>query len=180
MYVGITGPLAAGKGEIVRILKKHGFRHYGFGEMLRNELTSKNLPLTVANMAALANKLREQHGAGYLATVLLRQFEKDAPLHAVFESIRSPAELRVLRRLPGLTLISVDAPRERRFEWLRARGRGDEFASFEDFCAAEEKQLEGAAHEQQLLAVMDEADIRIVNVGTLEELQQQVEDELGL
>jgi dephospho-CoA kinase len=98
----------------------------------------------------------------------------------VFESIRSPGELTALRRLPGFILVSVEAPRELRFERQHARRRGDELDTFETFSAAEDAQLEGGAHEQQLLAVMAQADIQIVNIGNLDELAQTVRDQLNL
>ena len=180
MYVGITGTFASGKGEIVRMLKRHGFVHYSFGDLIRHEVSRQGMDPTIEHSMEYANRMRAQHGPGYFAELLLRKCQEDAPKNAVFESIRTLAELKVLQRLPGFILISVDAPRELRYERLQRRGRGDNLDTFEKFCTWEDKQLEGAEHEQHLLAVMDMADIQIVNIGNLEELEEQLREALNI
>lgn len=180
MYIGITGTLGSGKGEIVKILKRKGFVHYGFGDYLRHTLEQQGKEPDVQNSVLLANELRQQHGTGYIAEQLLHRLESDSPKHAVFESIRNIGELEVLKRLPGFILLSVDAPRELRWERIKHRGRRDNINSFEEFCAAEDQQLEGKSHEQQLLAVMNKADVQIMNNDGLEELQQQLEEALSI
>jgi dephospho-CoA kinase len=180
MYIAITGTIASGKGEVVKILKRRGFRHYGFGEILRAELAKQGIEPTIENTASFANTMRAQHGADYLAKRLLQECEREMPQHAVFESVRTLAELHTLRRLPHLILIAVDAPREERYARLQSRGRRDGLETFEAFCAAEDAQLNGAAHEQQILDVMDAADVRIVNIGNLEELEVAVREALDI
>lgn len=180
MYIGITGTFAAGKGEIVRLLRQKGFKHYGFGELMREQLEKRGVESTIPNIMEYANETRANHGAGYFAELLLRRVQEDAPKHAVLESIRTLGELTTLQRLPGFLLLSVDAPRELRYERLMNRGRKDGIRSFEEFCEWEDKQLEGAQHEQQLLAVMDRADVKIVNIGNLEELREQLEEQLNI
>ena len=180
MYVGVTGTNASGKGEVVKILRRRGFVHYGFGELIRNALRDAGKEPTVENSRLFTNELRAQHGADYFAKLLLRKCEHDAPKHAVFESIRTLGELQTLKTLPRFLLIAVDAPRELRFERLLARGRHDGLDTFEAFSEAEDKQLEGKAHEQHILDVMDQADIKVVNIGNLEELEAQIRDALGI
>jgi dephospho-CoA kinase len=180
MYVGITGTMGSGKGEVARILRKHGFVHYSFGDFLRQELDKQGIEHTIAATTEFANKLRKEHGPGYIAELMLRQFQAKPPKHAVFESLRSPAELAVLKRIPHFILISVDAPREQRFERIKHRGRRDGINSFEEFCEQEDRQLEGSLHEQQILNVMDAADIKVVNIGNLEELENQIREELNI
>ena len=180
MYVGITGTLASGKGEVVKILKKKGFTHYSFGDFVRHLLAERGAETTIPNIAALANQLRKEHGPGYIAELLLHKLEQEAPKHAVFESIRSLGELEVLRRLPGFILVSIDAPRETRWERYKQRGRREGLTTFEEFSAAEDKQLEGASYEQNLLAVMDKADVQIVNIGSPEDLEAQLDETLNI
>jgi dephospho-CoA kinase len=143
-------------------------------------MAAQGIEPTIGNTRAFANRLRIEHGADHLAKRLVQRCEKELPRHAVFESVRTLGELHTLRTLPGLVLIAVDAPREERFTRLLARGRTDGIATFEEFCAAEDAQLEGAAHEQQLLDVMDRADIKIVNIGNLDELEAQVRETLDI
>ncbi len=180
MHVGITGTTGSGKGEIVRILRSHGFVHYGFGDMLRRLLRESGADVSNPTTREFANNLRKTKGASYLAEQLLHQMQSDAPKRAVFESVRNLSELNTLRRLPGFLLISVEAPREVRYERVKARGRGDGIESYDAFVAADDAQLEGDSHEQQLLAVIAQADIRIVNIGDLDELRSEVEGQLEL
>jgi dephospho-CoA kinase len=180
MYIAVTGTIASGKGEVVKILKRRGFMHYGFGNLLRSELMKAGIEHTIENTRAYANKKRAEHGPDYFAKRLLNEFERDMPKNAVFESVRTLGELKTLKTLPRLILIAVDAPRELRFERLLARGRTDGITTFEEFCAAEDAQLEGKAHEQHILDVMDQADVKVVNIGNLEELDNQIQDALGL
>ena len=180
MYIAITGTFASGKGEVVKILKRRGFVHYGFGDLLRAEMAKQGIERTIPNTTAYANKLRTEHGPDYLAKLLLQQCEKDTPRNAVFESVRTLGELQTLKTLSRLILIAVDAPREVRFERLLARGRTDGISTFEEFCTVEDTQLEGKAHEQHILDVMDQADVRVVNIGNLEELEAQIRDALGI
>ena len=179
MYIGITGTLGSGKGEAAKVLRKHGFKHYGFGELLRAEQTRQGLDTSVATTTNFANNLRKERGPAVLAELLLREMERDLPKNAVFESIRTLAELQLLRKLPGFILIAIDAPRETRWERVKSRNR-DNLKNFEEFCYWEDKQLEGNAHEQQLLAVMEEADVRIMNIGELEELEEQLRETLNI
>jgi dephospho-CoA kinase len=180
MYVAITGTIAAGKGEIVKILQRRGFVHYGFGDMLREELSRSGVTPTREATQKYANEQRATHGHGFLAKILVARMEKDTPKNAVFESVRHPAELALLRRLPKFVLISVDAPRDVRYERLTSRGRNEGIGSYEEFCRLEDAELEGSGAGQQILAVMGEADVKIVNNGSLEELEQQVREALNI
>lgn len=180
MYVGITGTFAAGKGEVVRMLRKQGFFHYSFGDFIREEAKKRGYETTIPELARLGNELRIDHGTGYIAQQLINRLQEEAPKYAVLESIRSLGELKELRRLPGFLLLSIDAPREVRYERMQRRARHDGINSLDDFCRWEDAQLEGNETGQQLLAVMDQADIKVVNIGNLEELEASIREQLGL
>ena len=148
--------------------------------MLRSELTKQGLDHSIHTTTEFANNLRKQHGASYLAEKLLEKMQREAPKNAVFEAIRHPAELATLRRLPGFLLISVDAPREMRYERIKQRGRGDNLGSYEAFCEIEDQQLSGSGTDMQMAAVINMADISVVNIGNLEELKSQIDESLGV
>jgi dephospho-CoA kinase len=185
MYVAITGTHSSGKGEIARILKRRGFRHYSFSEVLREHAVKMGVgesphSITRQQLTTFANKQRALLGPGFLAEILLHKVQEDAPKHAVLETVRTLGELNVLRRLPGLVLMAVDAPRELRYERLRQRGEYENIHSFEEFTAWDDKFLEGKENEQHIGAVMDQADVALVNIGNLEELEEQVREALNI
>ncbi len=180
MYVGITGTIGSGKAEATQILRRHGFTLYNTGDVLRDIAAKQGITHSQPNLRKLANHLRKDHGPEYLARQLVLRFQRDAPKHAVFSSIRTIAELKELRKLNGFVLVAIDAPRELRAERIVARGRNDGITSEEELSVEEETQLEGAVHEPQLLAVMDSADVKVVNIGNLEEFEAILRDELEL
>ncbi len=180
MYVGITGTIGSGKAEATQILRRHGFVQYNTGDVLREIAAKRNIQATQPELRMLANELRREHGPEYLARELVKRCQRDTPKHAVFSSIRNIAEVRELRKLNGFVLVSLNAPREVRSERVLARGRRDGITTDEELMVEEDTQLEGSAHEPQLLDVMDAADVKVVNIGNLEEFEAILRDELDI
>jgi dephospho-CoA kinase len=91
------------------------------------------------------------------------------------DSIRNPAEVEVLRRVPGFVLLGVDAPARLRFERSRARSRPGDPGTFEGFEAREREENTADPDSQQLLATIRLADRVLLNAGDLEALRRQVD-----
>ena len=95
---------------------------------------------------------------------------------AVVDSIRTPAEVEALRSRGDFTLIEIRADEESRWQRMTSRGRaGDptEKAAFLSQEAAEAKSEDEAGQALDATAAM--ADITILNDGTLEELEGELE-----
>src|SRR5262249_44423717 len=87
---------------------------------LREDLERRGLPPTRENLIAIGNELRSVGGAAVLAERIRPRLDA----RDVVDSIRNPAEVETLRRLPGFLLIGVSAPLEVRFSRAgAARGR---------------------------------------------------------
>ncbi len=180
MIVGVAGPYAAGKGEVVRHLETRGYEAHSLSDVIRRALEARGLGETRERMLQTGRALRREHGPAVLAERLSASFEPGG--RYVVDSIRHPAEVETLRaRAQRFALLWVDAPIALRFERLRARGRPgdprdpDELAAFE---ARERGTTEPGADDsagQQLAAVAALADHRVDNEGDLSVLRQRVD-----
>ncbi|HKY33503.1 MAG TPA: AAA family ATPase [Candidatus Polarisedimenticolia bacterium] len=171
MVIGITGPNAAGKGEVAAYLVARGFAYHSLSDVLREELDKQGLPPTRENLIARGNALRAEQGAGVLAErITPRLTGRD-----VVDSIRNPAEVEVLRRRPGFVLLGVDAPMEERFRRAVARGRPGDGPGLEEFRAREARENSPDRTRQQLARTFAMADRTLRNDATLEVLHSRVE-----
>ncbi|HTO70390.1 MAG TPA: deaminase [Myxococcota bacterium] len=177
MKIGVAGPNASGKGEVVRLLERRSFYRASLSDAIRADLARDGLEPTREHMIERGKRLRERFGAAVLAERVARSLPSDR--NHVIDSIRHPAEAEALRAGGDFALFWVDAAPELRFERSRARGRagdGDDFPRFQEL---ERRELASAdAGGQQLLAVRELADVVLTNDGSLAELEAQVEEAL--
>ncbi|MGH9866968.1 MAG: AAA family ATPase [Candidatus Polarisedimenticolia bacterium] len=170
MIIGITGPNAAGKGEVASWFVAQGFVYHSLSDVLREELDRAGLPPTRENLIARGNELRARHGAGVLAErILPRLTGRD-----VVDSIRNPAEVQVLRGRADFILLGVDAPLEERFLRAVSRGRPGDGPTLEEFRAKEARENSPDETRQQLARTFAMADHTLANDGTLEDLRGRV------
>ena len=171
-YVGLTGPNASGKGEVAAWLEsEHGYRCRSLSDVIREEARRRGQEPVREVLIALGTELRAEHGAGALAELILRDLEPPA----LIDSIRNPAEVEVLRRLPGFVLLGIEAPLDLRFERSVERGRPGDPASLAEFEAREAQENTSNPAAQQLAATAALADAVVGNAGSLEELAREVE-----
>src|SRR5882672_1711347 len=129
LVLGVTGPNAAGKGEVSAYLRRQGFVVHSLSDIVREEAAARGLPPEREHLIRVGTLLREQGGPDVLASRLIpRLGARD-----VVDSIRNPAEVEMLRRVPGFVLIGVDAPAELRFARSRLRARPGDPGSFAEF-----------------------------------------------
>ena len=171
MIIGLTGPNAAGKGEVAAWLVARGFTYHSLSDVLRDELTRRRLDPTRENLIAVGNELRAASGPGVLAAMIATKLTgRDA-----VDSIRNPAEVLVLRQQKGFRLVGVTAPLPLRFERAQARGRPGDGFSLAVFAAKEARENSPDPSRQQLAATFKMADHTLDNDGSLEDLHQKVE-----
>lgn len=175
MIIGLTGPNAAGKGEVAALLVARRMAYHSLSDVLREELSRRGVAPTRENLIAVGNELRATGGAGVLAELIRpRLTGRD-----VVDSIRNPAEVDVLRRIPGFLLLGVDAPMEVRFARAVARGRSGDGPTLEEFRAKEARENSPDRTRQQLAATFAMAARTVRNDGTLAQLAQRVDEILA-
>ncbi len=171
--IGLTGPLASGKGEVSKYLKTKGFEYISLSDMVREELRNRGLEETRDNLMFIGNTLRKEEGAGVFGKRVREKIEsRDRELNWVIDGIRNPAEITELRKMKNFFLLAVAAPKETLIKRVKERKRGSDPVNDEEI----EKKLmrEWGINEppdgQQVGACMGEADFFVMNDSTLEEL----------
>jgi len=64
LVVGLTGPNAAGKGEVARYLVSRGLAYHSLSDIIRDESARRGLPATRENLIEIGNDLRRAGGPG--------------------------------------------------------------------------------------------------------------------
>lgn len=171
LVLGITGPNAAGKGEVASLLVARGFRAHSLSDIVREEAAARGLAPEREHLIRIGNELRAEGGAGVLAERLLpRIADRD-----VVDSIRNPSEVEVLRRLPRFVLVGVRADARTRFARSERRGRPGDPRTFEEFLARERQENRADPTSQQLDATFALADRILENDEDLDRLALAVD-----
>lgn len=179
MIIGITGTLGAGKGTIVEYLLKRDFKHYSVRAFLTEEILKRGLEVSRENMVSIGNDLRANFGPGHIIEELYRK-AMVAGGNAVIESIRCPGEVEALRKKDKFVLFAVDADIEARYSRIWKRASVTDRISFEEFIAAEQREMESSdPYKQNLRKCIDMADHKFKNDWTIEELHGKVGAVLG-
>jgi len=175
MVIGLTGTNGAGKTVVCDYLKTRGFSYKSLSDEIRTELAKNGRPPNRDGMIEMGNRLRREFGAAVLAERVKERL--DPGQNYVIDSVRNPSEVESLRRLPEFHLLHIDAPVAVRFERVRARDDARTPASYEEFVALEEREMHSSdPAAQQLRALCEMADQKLINAGTKEELFRHVDE----
>ncbi len=171
LVLGLTGPNAAGKGELAAYLSEQGFQVHSLSDIVREAAAAEGLPPEREHLIRIGNRLRREGGAGVLASRMLdRLGSRD-----VVDSIRNPAEVEVLRSLPRFVLVGVDAPVKVRFRRSLGRARPGDPKTLEEFQAREKQENTADPNSQRLAATFALADHVVMNDGELEPFHQAID-----
>jgi len=176
LIIGLTGPNAAGKGAAAEALKSLGFAYHSLSDAVREAAILRGRTTGRDDLILTGNELRREGGAGILAELTLPKLgHRD-----IVDSIRNPAEVEALRRLPDFLLLGVTAHPEARFERAKRRqGRGDATASLQSFLDKEAEENTSDPAAQQLSATFALADHLIDNDGSIEDLHRKIRELLA-
>ncbi len=178
MIIGLTSFLSAGKGSVCEFLKIKGYQVYSCSDIIREECNNRGIELTRKNLQDVGNELRTKFGPNILAIRLSEKINKDITKNYVVDSIRTPAEIEELRKLPNFALVFLDADPKIRYERAKIRLREKENVnSFDEFMLSEKRELESKdPNSQQLLKCKELSEYTLSNNGTIDELQVQVDE----
>ncbi|MDB5265202.1 MAG: hypothetical protein JWN64_773 [Parcubacteria group bacterium] len=179
MILGIAGTLGAGKGTVVEYLvEKRGFNHFSVREFLWQEVDRRGLERVRDNLSIVANDLRAKFGAGYITKEMVAQAEKGGG-DAIIESLHTVGEAEYLKS-HGAIIVGVDADIHIRYKRITGRGTETDQVTFEKFVEDNNREIESKdPSKHNIQEVINMADYRIQNSGTLEELHTQVDSILA-
>ncbi len=170
---GFVGEIASGKGTAVKYIEdKYGAKSHRFSDILRDLLNRLEIDKTRENLQDISTLIREKFGQDTLAKVIAGDVSKDAGEIVVVDGIRLKEDIGYLKKLPNFYLTHIYADPELRYKRLLDRGEnvGEDKISYEEFLKSQENECE-----IQLKEVSEQADIKIDNNGTQEELVEKIE-----
>ncbi len=181
IIIGITGTIGAGKGTVVEYLVKNkGFKHFSARDLILEEVNKRGLENIRDNMVIVANELRQQYGSGYVADELYRRASVSGD-NCIIESIRTVGEIESLNKKGNFVLLAVDAEPKIRYERILERKTTTDDVSFEKFLEDEKKEMESDdSNKQNLKKCIQMADFVIENNGSLEQLNNKIEEILKI
>ena len=180
LIIGITGTIGSGKGTIVDYLvNEKGFAHYSVREYISEEIARRGLEVNRDTMVLVANDLRKNNSPSYITDQLFERALKSGK-NSVIESIRTPGEVYSLRQKGNFYLFAVDADPEARYGRITSRKSETDHVSYETFLENEHREMESLdPNAQNISKCIELADYHFSNNGTIEQLNQQVEEVLG-
>lgn len=130
--IGLTGPIASGKGLAVKAIREQlgslSSKSVLLSDYIRDVVRAQNLPLTRDTLREAGNARREKEGSGAWAQEALRRIGHGTADVLIVDSIRNPGEIEALREAFGsrLFVIATDAPVEDRIARVLKRAREDD------------------------------------------------------
>lgn len=178
MLIGITGTNGAGKGTVVEyLIMNKGYSHFSARIFILEAVKERGLPQNRESTRIVANELRKEHGPAYLMERLY-EMAKDEP-KAVLESVRTIGEAEFLKS-KGAVILAVDAEKHLRYERVFVRGTITDRVSYELFCAQEDIEMASSdPWDMNVFGVMQLAEARIENNGSVEELHAKLDEVLA-
>jgi len=176
LVVGLTGLASSGKGEVSSYLAdRHGFVKLVFSDVLREEaekrglLKDKSYEEQKLALSKLGEQLRKEYGRwDILAVRLIEKIKSSKFEKVVVDGFRSVEEVNLFRKnFEKFYLIFVDAEEKLRFS---RRKLEDPKATIENFKERNKRDIE----ELGLGKVIEMADFKIDNSGTLEDLKDKI------
>lgn len=173
MIIGVTGTIGAGKGTVVEYLKSKGFKDYSSSGLLGELVEREGNPKTREFLARMATKLGQEYKGGVVEKNYLEKYQKEMPEHAIFEAIHRQSEANFIKSIGGF-IIAVDADIETRYKRISGRKEGTKddvnFEQFKEDARVEDEGGGDTGRDNNIRAVISEADIVLMNEGTIEEL----------
>jgi dephospho-CoA kinase len=177
LCIGLTGRMASGKGEAVRILGGHGFQYVSLSDIVRDEAARIDPAVSRSRMQDIGNRLRAEGGAGVLGRMVRERILAAPGERWVIDGIRNPAEVRELKKISAFYLIGIDCDIATILTRMRVRGRATDALCEGELRAGLEREWGEGEPEggQQVGPTMALADFTVPNNGTLADLETRLE-----
>jgi dephospho-CoA kinase len=133
LIVCITGMPGAGKTTITNKLKEKCFEVFNMGDAVREEAKKRELEPTGSNLGKIMLELRQKNGMGAIAHLIKPKILNSKSKVIIIDGVRSNEEVKVLRDVGSVKILSIHASTDMRFKFLKNRGRSDDPKSVENF-----------------------------------------------
>ena len=179
--IGLTGRMASGKGEAIRILAHYGFHAVSLSDIVRAEAKKAGREISRIQMQDIGDRLRRQEGAGVLGRRIREKIEASPVTRWVIDGIRNPAEIAELKRLACFYLVGIEADIPVILKRLQNRGRETDRLETKKLLMALEREwgIGEPDDGQQVGPCMALSDILIGNNSTLKTFEKKIKDVLN-
>ncbi len=171
--IAFVGLPLSGKSTASSVAREMGIPVVVMGDVVREEVKKRGLPLTDENAGKVANELREREGMDAIAKRCIpriRELDSDV---VVVDGIRGIAEVDRFRKAFGndFILIAIESPAELRLERARKRGREDDrsIKTMEDLKRRDEREISWG-----MLEAMEKANLVVENVSSIDDFRDKV------
>ena len=176
IIIGIASTIAAGRTTAINHLtERHGFAWFSLAQILKAEAIKLGVPTLRPSLQDFGNNIRMvHHNDAYLA-VKLRTSAKwltNKNGLVIVDSFKHLAEVEEFRKQRRFALMGIDAPLLTRWERVQNRRRQGDPMTFDEFekqDATDRGISESSQHTQQVAKLIEIADYRIINDGSVEE-----------
>jgi dephospho-CoA kinase len=179
--IGLTGRMASGKGEAIRILIHYGFHEISLSDIVRDEAKKEGKEVTRSQMQDIGDRLRRRGGAGVLGQRIREIIESSTVTRWVVDGIRNPAEIGELKKLECFYLVGIEADIPVILARLRKRGRTTDRVKTDELLKALEREwgVGEPAEGQQVGACMALSDILIANNSSIKAFEKKIRSVLN-
>jgi dephospho-CoA kinase len=174
LLIGLVGQSLAGKDTVAKhLVDKYDFSYISTGDIVRAYVTKHQLgDLSLDNLQLVANRLREQFGADYLAKIALQEFQQNL----IVSGLRNPAEVHLLQQHKA-TILAITASQEARYLRASKRQNKKDYGDFTTFITRDDYELDTTnPNGQNLKAVISLGDIFIDNDDSQKVLIKKVDE----
>lgn len=165
------GRIGSGKGTVGEVLvSDYNFRSITIGDMVREEVINRGLQITREMSTNISDECRKKDPS-YFIKKIINKIKKSGHDKWIIDGIRQPIDVTEFRKaFPDIKFILVDVSPRTRFERLKERGRVDAPKTIKEF----DKQDKLEEKEFKISKTLSNADFRISNEGSKENLRKQV------
>lgn len=166
MYViGLVGPFGSGCSYVAnKIADIYGYELFSLSDVLRDEFKKeypKKKKVARKELQDFGDKIREEKGCHYLASVICEKINQDKTKNYVVDSIRNPEEINFLRKsFAQFFLFGVFAEPDLRWKRVNEKYNNDRRAFDED---DKRDSNEGIGHGQRVTDSFRMSDIILLN-----------------
>ena len=174
--IAFVGMPASGKSEAASISRLSGIPVINMGDIVREETARRGLSPTGENIGGTGTALRQEEGMDAIAKRCVSRIAGlDSPV-AVIDGIRNIDEVNYFKSQFGsdFKLIAIHSPFEVRFERVKKRARSDDTVNIDELKRRDEREKGWG-----LDRAIENADIVIMNTGSIEKFQKQIKDLLA-
>jgi len=182
LYIGLTGRMASGKGEVAKIFKKLKFAYISLSDIVREEASKRpnkiksNNQISREALQDTGNSLREKNGPGVLAKLVSDRIKNSKKTEWLIDGIRNPAEIQELKKMNHFYLIGLQSDRNIILNRLISRKRESDIADDSELIKRMDREWGIGEPEdgQQVGECMKLADFIVNNNKTITDLRTKI------